>query len=331
MQHFAALINNAQPMVRPSAEHAASGRHKTSSDLLARVRAMEEEALHRQQANAASDQQTPTQLPFWPDVARGVPNSLLRTALFTICKDHQKTKTRTLLASTADVELRFSGDRLNQNDLDVWEMLLHLARWQPLGDEVRFRAYSLLKGLGRGTGKTQREQLKNEIARLQGGVVEIAWKKDRKTFSGQLVGNAYRDEVTQHYVVILNENLLRLYDDGHTHINWAQRQALSSSLAKWLHGFYASHAKAYPYKVETLRGLCGSATKQLRNFRQMLKVALDELVGVGAIKRWEITATDLAHVVVVPSDSQVKHVNKNKKHVKHKRIPSTFFTLGPKG
>ena len=29
-------------------------------------------------------------------------------------------------------------------------------------------------------------------------------------------------------------------------------------LAQWLHGFYASHAKPFPIKIETLHRLCGS-------------------------------------------------------------------------
>lgn len=37
------------------------------------------------------------------------------------------------------------------------------------------------------------------------------------------------------------------------------RHALDGhQLAQWLHGFYASHAKPFPIKIETLHRLCGS-------------------------------------------------------------------------
>ena len=83
-----------------------------------------------------------------------------------------------------------------------------------------------------------------------------------------------------------------------------------STLAKWLHGFYSTHAKPYPYKVETLHNLCGSADKSLRSFRQKLKKALDELVSVGAIEGWDIDGDDLVSVQRTPSRAQQKHLNR---------------------
>lgn len=53
---------------------------------------------------------------------------------------------------------------------------------------------SLLKELGRGTGGTDHEDLKEDIARLLGGVVEITWLDTNKTFIGHLVDKAFRDE-----------------------------------------------------------------------------------------------------------------------------------------
>lgn len=311
MSQLATPTNSLQPVVTPSAAVAVGGLQTPTVCLIARLETISEEARKKnRQGKQENDAPEATQLPLWPDAVRGVPNTLLRNALFTISKNREPSKTRRLLASTGDIDLRFTGERFNQTDLDVWEILLHMARMQPLGTEVRFSAYSLLKALGRGTGKTQHEQLKGEIARLQGGVIEITWKKAKKTFSGQLVGNVFRDETTQEYVVVLNEKLLGLYDDGYTHIDWEQRQALKSSLAKWLHGFYASHATAHSYKVETLRTLCGSATKELKKFRQMLKAVLDDLVAVGCIAGWEITPADLVRVTAIPSDSQAKYLKK---------------------
>ncbi|SHI00812.1 TrfA protein [Pollutimonas bauzanensis] len=321
MQRLAAPMDNEQSMVTPSIAVAAGRLQTPTVCLIARLEAIGEEARKKNRDDKPTPQPN-AQLPLWPQTVRGVPNALLRTALFTISKDREASKPRNLLASTSDIDLRFTGERFNQTDLDVWEVLLHVARTQPLETEVRFSAYSLLKALGRGTGKAQREQLKDGIARLQGGVVEITWKKDRKTFSGQLVGNAFRDDMTQEYVVVLNEKLLGLYDDGYTHIDWTQRKALKSSLSKWLHGFFSTHDKPHPYKVATVRALCGSTTKELWKFRQMLKVALGDLVTAGFLKEWSITSADLVRVVVVFPDDQVKHINK--KRVIHRRKPSTF-------
>jgi hypothetical protein len=247
-------------------------------------------------------------LELWPDAVRGVPNAVLRGSLFSVSKQRATAKKRVLLATVDGIEIRFKGERFNQVDLDLWEMLLHLARLQPLGNQVEFSSYSLLKELGRGTGGKDHEDLKEDIARLLGGVVEITWTYDNRTFIGHLVDKAYRDETTQRYVVVFDQKMLGLYEGGYSYIDWSRRKALKgNSLAKWLSGFYASHAQPYPYKVETIKNLCGSNVGRLPDFRRMLKAALDELVRVGSIKSWKIK-DDLIHVTNTPTLSQSKHL-----------------------
>jgi hypothetical protein len=249
-------------------------------------------------------------LELWPDAVRGVPNAVLRGSLFSVSKQRATAKKRELLAAVEGIEIRFKGERFNQVDLDLWEMLLHLARLQPLGNQVEFSSYSLLKELGRGTGGKDHEDLKEDIARLLGGVVEITWLETNKTFIGHLVDKAYRDESSQRYVVIFDTKMLNLYEGGYSYIDWDKRKALKGNhLAKWLAGFYASHAQPYPYKVETIKNLCGSTVGRLPDFRRMLKSALDELVKVGGIESWSIK-DDLVHVVNIPTQSQSKHLVK---------------------
>lgn len=254
----------------------------------------------------------PTQLSLelWPNSVRAVPNAVLRGSLFTVSKQRSTAKKRELLAAVDGIEIRFKGERFNQVDLDLWEMLLHLARLQPLGNQVQFTAHSLLKELGRGIGGKDHDDLKEDIARLLGGVVEITWTDTGKTFLGHLVEKAYRDEATQRYVVLFDEKMLSLYEGGYSYIDWERRKALKgNSLAKWLQGFYASHAAPYPYKVETIKNLCGSTVGRLPDFRRLLRSALDELITVGSIKSWDIK-DDLIHVITVTTKSQARHLNK---------------------
>mgnify|MGYP003585667558 FL=1 len=257
-------------------------------------------------------------LELWPDAVRGVPNAVLRGALFGVSQKRATHKKRTVIAAVDGYEIRFLGTTFNQTDLDVWETLLQLARLQPLGTKVEFTAHSILKELGRGTGKTQHEQLKEELARLGAGWTEITWVKEKKTFAGNLISSFFRDEETGRYVVKFNADMAQLYGVGHTLIDWAERQALgSNSLAKWLHGFYASHAQPFPYKAQTIQGLCGSTVERLGDFRKLLRAALAQLVAVGAIKSWSIDAkTDLVEVVNVPSQTQLKHLVKAPKRPK---------------
>jgi hypothetical protein len=261
-------------------------------------------------------------LPMWPEVTRGVPNAFLRNALFGTSSTRKTHKRRTLIHSVEQYEIRFKGETFNQTDLDVWETLLHLARLQPLGTKVEFTAHALLKELGRGTGGKDHEQLKEELARLGSGWTEISDKKARKTFAGNFISSYVRDDETERYVVSFTPEMAQLYEAGHTLIDLEQRRALGrNSLAKWLHGHYASHAKPFAYKVETLHELTASGTAELWKFRQLLKKAHDALMDVGAIQSWSIDPkTDLVEVVNVPSQAQIKHLAKAAKRPVKRKI-----------
>lgn len=250
-------------------------------------------------------------LPLWPDAVRGVPNAVLRGALFTVSKQRAAAQERELIATAAGVEIRYTGSkRLNQVDLDLWEMLLHLVRLQPLGNRIEFSAYALLKELGRGNGGKDRKDLADDMSRLMSASVEVLWTDIGQSRTRHLIRKFDRDEVTHRYTVEFEPLIFDLYENGYTLIDWQRRKALKgNSLAKWLQGFYASHAEPYPYKVETIKTLCGSTMARLQDFRAKLRLALDELVTVGSIRSWTIN-DDLVKVVNVISKSQGKHLIK---------------------
>jgi hypothetical protein len=247
-------------------------------------------------------------LPMWPDAVRGVPNAFIRSALFGVSSTRKVHQKRTIVAAVDGYVVRFKGEAFNQTDLDLWKMLTHLARLQPLGTKVEFTAHSLLKELGRGTGGKDHADLAEQLMRLIGGVVEVTWTKERKAFAEALLSSYVRDDETGRYVVTFSEKMSTLFDSDYTLIDLEQRLALGkNNLAKFLLDLYASHAKPYPYKVETLRDLSGS-TAAVKTFKQSLKKALDALKAIGAIVNWSIDEHELVHVVRAPSDSQRKHL-----------------------
>jgi TrfA protein len=252
-------------------------------------------------------------LELWPEAVRGVPNVVLRGSLFGISRERKVLKRRTLIAAVDGYEIRFKGETFNQTDLDVLEAMLHLAMPHPLGKKVEFSVHSFLQDLGRGVGKEQHEQFKEQLMRLMTGGIEITDLKAKITFMGTLVHKAYRDEKTGRYIVIFDKDMLALYESGYTLIDWKERMSLGqNNLAKWLHGFYSTHAAPFPYKVETLLKLCGSTTT-LKEFKRKLKQALPELVNVGAIQSWSLDESDLVHIERIPTPSQMKHLAKKKR------------------
>jgi hypothetical protein len=236
-------------------------------------------------AAAAESKGKLIQLPLWPEPVRGAPNSFLRSALFAAIQGKTRTRLKKqLLGSLQGVAVRYTGEQLDQSDLDVWEQAVHLARRHPLGNVCHFTAYAFLKALGHGTGNAQYKWLADVITRLVACEVELRTKD--KAYGGNLVASWKRDEGTGAYKLTLNPDLVKLYGwNDWTAIDWKQRQSLRSKpLALWLHGFYSSHAQPFPMKIETIQQLSGSATKRLAKFRENLKLALAHLEGATGIK-----------------------------------------------
>ena len=255
--------------------------------------------------------QTPTkivQLPLWPAPTRGTPNSFLRGALFAAIQGKERRALkREILASQKGSIIRFTGGQLDQSDLDVWEQAAQLAASHPLGNVCHFHIHAFLRALGRNTGKSDNEWLKDSFARLMGCGVEIT--EGRYTYGGGLL-EFVRDEVTAVYVLRLNPTILNLYKGGWTAIDWTNRQKLRRKpLALWLHGWLSSNAENYPVKVETLHYLSGSRNAQKAGFKRHLAKALNDLQAVGAISAHSFIG-DLVTIERTPSASQQKHIIK---------------------
>ncbi len=251
------------------------------------------------------------QLPLWPEVKRGVPNSILRGALFAAVQGKRRVAMgREFLAAQRDISIRFTGWQLTQSDLDVWEQALHLARQHPLGTRCDFTARGFLKALGRHTGQSAHEWLKASFARLGGAFIEIT--HGHVTYGGTLL-DFVRDEDAGRYVLEVNPKLAALYSTTRwTATDWGQRKHLRGKpLALWLHGFYATHAEPHALSVEYLHTLSGSRTKELRYFKKNLVQALKDLEAAGAIKSFEVE-NDLIRIETVPSKSQQRHLSRLK-------------------
>ena len=289
---------------------------KKLNDLLARIPEIQARAKQRAAREPLPGKPLPknvVQLPLWPDAARCVPNGFLRSALFgAIAKGRRRYINGEDLAAIDGVTIRYKGERLDQGDLDVWESVLHAVRLQELGSQCRLTSYALLKLMGlTDTGKN-RVTLQNRIERLVANALTV--KQGRYTYIGSLISFAAKDEDTQEWVIELDPRLRPLFAaDQFTQIEWAVRHALNGKpLAQWLHGFYASHAKPFPMKVETLLRLCGSES-ELRRYRQTLGDALDAVAEASAAHGEGFSPEirgDLVHVEKRASGPQRRHLAK---------------------
>lgn len=291
-------------------------KNESTKDPLTWMEQMAAEAAARVERKAEQEPSASNvvQLPLWPVPIRAVPNGFLRSALFgAIAKGRRRYLEHEQLAAVDGVEVHYTGQRLDQGDLDVYESVLHALRLQAMGKRCRVTSYALLKLMGKVDTGGNRETLQKRLRRLRANAVQI--KQGRYTYIGGLVDEAFKDEETQEWVIVLNPRLRALFEpDQFTQVEWGVRQALSGQpLAQWLHGFYASHAEPYPIKVETLHRLCGSETERMDHFREKLWKALDAVAEACRAHGENFSHTHrdgLVHVEKKSSGSQQRHLTK---------------------
>ncbi len=229
------------------------------------------------------------QLPLWPESKRGTPNSLIRSALFSAIqgKDRQYVE-KTVLYSQQGITVKYTGKQLNQEDLSLWETLVHLAKEHPLGNVCNFTAHGILKALGLNVGGDEHERLHDGIIRLTACAVEIS--HDGKKYFGSLIESGAENELTSHYTISLNRQLIRLYSETTwTAIDWDQRtQIRRKPLAQFLHAYYSSHRTPYPVKLAFLQRISGSRNIQAASFKRQCRTALDQLVKIGFLESYNI-------------------------------------------
>jgi hypothetical protein len=250
----------------------------------------------------------------WAESVRGVPNGMLRSALFgAIKKGPRRYMNREEIAAQDGIQILYTGQRLDQGDLDVWETVLHIARVQALGDDCRVTAYQLLKALGKKDTGSNRDTLDARLSRMKATGVDL--HVGRFGYEGSLIDEVYRDKETREYVIRLNPKLSSLFTaDQFTQIDWKVRHALDGQpLAQWLHGYYASHAQPFPVKVETIHELSGSESALMSDFAKKLRKALNAMTDASNANEqpfsYEIRG-DLVHVERNASATQRRHLAK---------------------
>lgn len=242
------------------------------------------------------------QLPLWSEALRGVPNEVVRSSLFS-ARDKREPR-RTFrgedLIVIGDGRINYRGEELRQDDETVWLHVLHLARVHPLGESVEFTPHAFLKAIGWGTSAKEYARLREHLSRMQATALSVYSKRLGKGCSVSLIRKfEYADEAGQKLVrwrVYIEPEMHILFGGVYyTQLEWEQRMRLGT-LACWLHGLYSSHTQPFPMKVSTLKDGCGSAARDLKNFRYRLRKSLDELRQVGFLSHWSIDRTDLVHI-----------------------------------
>lgn len=252
------------------------------------------------------------QIPFpdWVEHVRAAPNSLLRSALFGVSRRGKRQYVKQLpLPMVGELSLTYTGELLDQADLDIVLQILHYSRRRCVIDAIEFSTRRLLLDIGRSVGKSDYMWLRGRLDALTSCGITISKPPGKRIYSGPILTGVQND-VIDRSAFNLNRFLRALFErDMYTELNWSDRLALGpKQLAKWLLSFYSTHAAPYPMKVSTIKELCRSQAGDLNFFRRDLRKALAELEARLLIHSWQIDGTDKLHIRRPPSPSQARHL-----------------------
>jgi len=233
------------------------------------------------------------------------PNVCFQSALFgLVARGRRKYLNGQRIASFKGISIFYTGEQLDQGDLDVFIHAIHLTAKEKINHRpdglVQFSVRGFLSSLGRKPGKSGQQWLLNSIRRLSASNVELRVNGQTiinrySIYGGSLINDYFYDPIKKKYYLRINSNLGSLFDRGWTQLSWQQRLQLPNNLCRWLHGLYSS-IYTYPIKVDSLLRLSGAGYSKLSDFRRQLKKSLNELVKTGALKSWEIDSEDKVHV-----------------------------------
>jgi len=251
-----------------------------------------------------------------PDIfedKRAIPNCFLRGALFGMVRKGRRALVENQpIFTMSQYQVSFSGSEMDQNDLEVWDTLMYLAKERKVDNELRITLYDLCQQMRLSPTKSAYDALLARTKRLKFGVVAITI--DSKEFGGSLINNYFIDTAGDGKLVIeYNKKLTPLFIDGdYTLISADIRQLLGDNqLARWLYNFYESHKQPIPFAIDFIQKLCRS-DNSLKDFKYKIKTALEEVkkahLAVDFKSKWDYEITDKNYLLVYPKGKTKKQL-----------------------
>lgn len=236
-------------------------------------------------------------LPSWSDLAVGLPNILLRSALWTAGESSDVCLENATIATLGEnkkeeerVGLLYTGRQLTMFDRRVFSCLLEHYAHRPLspGGEVaswvQVSFWELAQAMGNAYTLNTHVALRASLLRLEAanlrvrvGHIELPVPRLMEVAFSDGYGTILDAELkgSDKLAFRVLEQVANLYGPA----SWTAvpKPVLGmKGLRGWVSGFYATHAKAYPVPFKTLHRLSGMGCR-LNDFRTRVCSALDEL------------------------------------------------------
>lgn len=231
-------------------------------------------------------------VPRTPGETAPMSNYLARTSLFApIRKGRRVMHDKQMLHSPEGISVLYTGKQLDMADQDVYLTALRLAGGIKAGDRIVINRAAFLRMLGykHNPGARDYKWLEESFYRISTGRVIIKAKHIEANLP--LMGALLSDTRSgDYYFTIPRETYALWAKNLYSYIDLEKRHALERNvpLSKWLQSYAQSHAPGvHTISVDLLHQWCGYGGR-LRDFRDSLNGALDELTRVGILASWSI-------------------------------------------
>ncbi len=249
-------------------------------------------------------------LPSWKESAFGLPNALLRSALFgvaTLDSDERKNAVFDLpILAQGDVVLKLTGLRLIDYDRQVLAAVLMVYRDLPLSKDaesgwVRLSFWQFAGLMGLSYGLKVHIAIRESLIRLNAAHLRLRVNR-RDVPLPRLVEVAFDDgyeELATDPQNLKGSDMIALrvpegMGDLFGPTCWTAVPAVALSeyagLVRWLTGFFSTHSGPHPLALKDLYDLSGSDC-ELREFRRRLKNALARLEEPGTPDEIRVAAS----------------------------------------
>ncbi|HDR9491985.1 MULTISPECIES: plasmid replication initiator TrfA [Burkholderia cepacia complex] len=184
------------------------------------------------------------------------------------------------IPSTSQYEIYYRGEVLNQQDAEVWMMVLATARRAGLaGEQIEFSLNEWCRALGRPDNDTFANQaILASLERLKTATLKIYNRNTRRRDWISMI--VHMSQLDGRYTFTIDHRIAAMCFDDCTQIDVVRKSVLKSQISKWLHDFFSTTSNTFTWKLSMLRELSGCTHMEPGKFRAALREAVEELKNI---------------------------------------------------
>lgn len=232
-----------------------------------------------------------------------IPIPFVRSSLFSIATSGDAHVEKVVLdvdKGPLGIHVLYKGPHLNQEHSKLFQALLFIARQRNVLDGSEFHVYAqdLMRHMGkRYRDQDQRDNIWNWLGDLKDASLELCTKSS--DYKGSLLMSIERNKTTGLCALRIDPKLAKLLQNETLENDMGRVASLGRDyLAIWLHNYFASWGTFRNIPISEIYKLCGSKTKELRQFKYQLKMAMtkiSELEG-SFIEEFSISSDNIIYV-----------------------------------